>query len=518
MTAPGPDRNEPDPGAARPEPKSRPTRSALVDRAQPLSVKRAQVEFHNFASLGEPERNLRIYAEENVRRRTVLRKHRDFIGPMTPFLEIGANAGHTSYMLCNEFGAEGFALDISADSLRHGRALMDAWGLQKAPVRIAGDALQLPFADESLRMVCVFQTLSQFLDLDAVFREVARVLAPGGVFFFAEEPLRRRLSLRLYRCGYYENLRPWEKLLHNWGLLGYLVQDVIGAEQEESFGIRQNHTMALEHWDLLVKRYFAQHEYEVFVQQHGWGETMVKAVAMSRWRAARWLGGTLAAVCRKTGAGRQAPDARRQFRFESLLRCPDCQGELRLEVAQASRPAESISGDSATVSSTLRCSCGYAAHEEGGVYNLLPTSERAELYPGARDDIIDFSVPGHEKSLLDDWDELEGIYGNKYRWIGARSGKARLQRLRPEPQRLRIRGHAFEQGVPGKIDVIVNGSPLRTFEIDRTGLFVLEADLPDAPEYIVELSASPTWTVPTDDRSFTVTLSMLRLIGREPAA
>ena len=44
---------------------------------------------------------------------------------MTPFLEIGANAGHSSYMLANEFGASGFALDISADSLRHGRALME---------------------------------------------------------------------------------------------------------------------------------------------------------------------------------------------------------------------------------------------------------------------------------------------------------------------------------------------------------------------------------------------------------
>src|SRR5215470_11734713 len=104
--------------------------------AQPFSVKRAQVEFHNFASLGEPERNLRIYGEENTRRRTVIKKHREFIGDMSPFLEIGANAGHTSYMLANEFGATGFALDISADSLRHGRHLMDAWGLTKAPVRL----------------------------------------------------------------------------------------------------------------------------------------------------------------------------------------------------------------------------------------------------------------------------------------------------------------------------------------------------------------------------------------------
>jgi len=180
-----------------------------VTEAQPFSVKRAQVEFHNFASLGEPERNLSIYAEENARRGAVIRQHLGFIGEMTPFLEIGANAGHSSYMLANEFGASGFALDLSADSLRHGRALMDAWGLERAPVRVAGDAANLPFADASLRFVCAFQMLSQFMDIESVFREVTRVLAPGGVFLFAEEPLRRKLSLRLYRCPYYNTMKPW---------------------------------------------------------------------------------------------------------------------------------------------------------------------------------------------------------------------------------------------------------------------------------------------------------------------
>src|SRR6476620_2441666 len=138
--------------------------------AQPFSVKRAQVEFHNFASLGEPEVNLRIYNEENIRRGIVIRNHLKFIGSLTPFLEIGANAGHSSYMLANEFGAQGFALDLSADSLRHGRALMDAWHLDRAPIRLAGDAANLPFADESLRFVCAFRMLSQFMDIEAVSR------------------------------------------------------------------------------------------------------------------------------------------------------------------------------------------------------------------------------------------------------------------------------------------------------------------------------------------------------------
>src|SRR5205823_10615247 len=131
--------------------------------AQSFSVKRAEVEFHNFASLGEPDRAVEAYAQENVRRSAVIRNHLKFIGKMSPFLEIGANAGHTSYLLANDFGADGYALDISSDALRYGGTLIDRWGLSRAPVRMAGVAINLTFKDGSLRVVLVFKVLSQFM-------------------------------------------------------------------------------------------------------------------------------------------------------------------------------------------------------------------------------------------------------------------------------------------------------------------------------------------------------------------
>jgi len=468
-----------------------------LDQAQSLSVQRAQVEFHNFASFGQPERNLRIYAEENQRRAEVIRAHREFIGEMTPFLEIGANAGHTSYMLANDFGASGFALDLSADSLRHGRALMDAWGLERAPVRVAGDALHLPFADASLRMVCTFQTLSQFMNIGSVLEEVVRVLQPGGIFLFGEEPLLRALSLRLYRCPYFASMKPWERKLYDWGLLGYLVRDVIGADQEESFGIRQNHSLDLKQWRDLLEKYFAARELNVFVPERGWGERWVKRAAIrldphgSEWRAARLLGGTLAGVCRK--AGDSAP---RGFEhFEDFLRCPDCQSQMALDQQ-----------------GTLACiRCLYRAPNEGGVYNLLSSKSRRELYPGEREDIIDFSLPGHEKHLLEGWYELEGVYGNKYRWIGA-SASATLQRVDVGQQKLRIRGYASGQGIPGEVRVDVNGAQAGSWKLTRPGIFVLEAPVEDSSEYRIDIQASPEWSVPTDDRSFTVNISMIRLV------
>lgn len=477
--------------------------------AQALSVKRAQVEFHNFASLGEPDRAFAVYAEENVRRGAIIRRHLEFIGPMSPFLEIGANAGHTSYMLANEFGAYGFALDISADALRHGIALQDRWHLPNAPVRIAGDAANLPFADNSLRMVLAFQMLSQFMDIERVLVEVKRVLMPGGIFLFAEEPMRRLLSLHLYRCPYYENMKPWERKLYDWGLLGYIARDVIGAHQEESFGIRQNHRFYLPDWHRLLKKHFSEHEYELFVPERGWGERVAKKLAIrldpyrSTWRAARLLGGTLAAVCRKAGDA-NAVESNAVFHesFGDLLRCPDCHASLRLRD-----------------SDTLACeSCGYSAADEGSVFNLLPSAERKELYPGERDDVMDVSVPSHSALLREGWYDVEGVFGNKFRWIGGRASLL-LRRVNSGPQRVRIRGHAqdnlFQQGRPATVNVLANGQPVGSWTLDRTGLFVLEADVPDAADYAVEIQAAPEWSAPGDQRRLTLTLSMIRLIPVE---
>jgi SAM-dependent methyltransferase len=471
--------------------------------AQSLSVKRAQVEFHNFASLGEPERAARAYAEENERRGALLRKHLQFVGGLSPFLEIGANAGHTSYLLCNEFGGEGFALDISADALRHGIALQDRWGMARAPVRVAGDALNLPFADNSLRMVCAFQMLSQFMDIESVFVEVKRVLAPGGVFYFAEEPLKRLLTLGLFRAPYLDTMQPWERALHRNGLLGYLVRDVIGAHQEESFGIRQNHSMYLRDWKRLIDKHFVAAEYEVFVRSYGWGETAMRSIGKridrhrSDWVPARLLGGTLAAFCRKAGTPLGAPSGMEHF--ERYLRCPDCHGELTRDAAE-----------------TLRCQrCGYDAPNEGGVYNVLKLADRKELYPGDRGDLIDFSLPGHEAKLGTGWHELEGVFGNKYRWMSEKA-TATLARVKPGAQVLRIRGHAHEQcfqmGVPVTVEVRVNGGAPRRWTLERNGLFVLEQPLEDAPSYAIEIAGAPQWQARGDQRTFSVNVSMIRLV------
>ncbi|WP_321473852.1 methyltransferase domain-containing protein [uncultured Paludibaculum sp.] len=470
----------------------------MPDPAQSMSVKRAQVDFHNFASFGEPERVLAAYADENFRRGSVLKKNRDFICSLTPFAEVGANAGHTSYMLANEFHADGFALDLSADALRHGRFLRTAWDLKRSPVLTAGDATHLPFQDNSLAFVVSFQTLSQFLDVESVVREVHRVLAPGGVYYFAEEPVRRRLTLGRYRVPYPERMTPREKWLYDSGLLDFLASDVIGADQEESFGIRQNHAFGLRDWADLLNKYFETCRLITFPRERGWANQIAQTVI--RWlpgrpeeRVADLLGATLAAFCRKAGT------LPARLPLNQALACPDCQKPLNYKT-----PDELVCD-----------ACGFAAQQQDDVFNLLSTALRAELYPGNRLDTLDFSKPGHEAGLLSGFYEVEGDFGSKYRWIGGRA-VVRLVRMRPGAPLLRVQGFAPSVA---KIELRVNGRPAGQWNLDRPGLFVVQSPLPEEDEYEVEILASPTFDEPHqpagEGRVLSLNLSLIKLLPQE---
>ena len=52
-----------------------------------------------------------------------------------------------------------------------------------------------------------------------------------------------------------------------------------------------------------------------------------------------------------------------------------------------------------------------AAPNEGGVYNLLNSKDKKELYPGDRAHTIDFSLPDHEAPLGEGWHQVEGVFG-----------------------------------------------------------------------------------------------------------
>ncbi len=104
-------------------------------------------------------------------------------------LEIGAGTGYfTLNLLQAGVVREAVATDISPGMLTALTANASALGLEVETV--AADAEALPFADGSFDLVLGHAVLHHLPDLDQAFREIHRVLRPGGTFAFAGEPSR----------------------------------------------------------------------------------------------------------------------------------------------------------------------------------------------------------------------------------------------------------------------------------------------------------------------------------------
>lgn len=114
-------------------------------------------------------------------------------------LEVGAGAAQCSRWLAAR-GARPVALDLSHRQLQHALRLnehdADLGGAEAGFPLVEADAGALPFADGSFDMACsAFGALPFVADPARVFREVHRVLRPGGRWVFSlTHPVRWALA------------------------------------------------------------------------------------------------------------------------------------------------------------------------------------------------------------------------------------------------------------------------------------------------------------------------------------
>lgn len=101
-------------------------------------------------------------------------------------LDVGAGTGFCSHQLAERYAnAQIYALDFAFNMLRQTRAGTSWWQRFQNRYRfITGDAEQLPLADGSVDMLVSSLAIQWCNDLDRVFAEFRRVLAPGGMLMF----------------------------------------------------------------------------------------------------------------------------------------------------------------------------------------------------------------------------------------------------------------------------------------------------------------------------------------------
>ncbi|MBI4058008.1 methyltransferase domain-containing protein [Candidatus Microgenomates bacterium] len=190
---------------------------------QPLRAKVGEVQFRAEVTgqhLGKERQFEHEYTKSEMKavmREKIERIKKDFTTlknratPLSSFLEIGSGYGQASLILVNKFNAVGFATDIAVDPLRGVKETAKKFKFRKFPEIVVCDAESLPFHDNSFPFVFCYQTLHHFPHPGKVIREVYRVLAPGGYFFFAEEPVAQTFNIPLWRRP--TKLRWWEKFL-----------------------------------------------------------------------------------------------------------------------------------------------------------------------------------------------------------------------------------------------------------------------------------------------------------------
>lgn len=109
-------------------------------------------------------------------------------------LDLGAGTGEFSAALLRRYRrAEVVALDLALNMLCRARA---RGGWFRKPVCICADAERLPFAAHRFDFIFSNLTLQWCQDLEALFTELQRVLAPGGLLLFTSFGPDTLLELR----------------------------------------------------------------------------------------------------------------------------------------------------------------------------------------------------------------------------------------------------------------------------------------------------------------------------------
>lgn len=275
-----------------------------------------------------------------------------------PFLELGAERCQRSLVLANDFGLDGFAADLSFESLLYADFLARQEGFTTVPKRICCDAMRLPLADNSIGFAFCYQTLHHFPDPAPIVQEIYRVLRPGAVFFIDEEPIARVCKLNLWKRRVEPRTTENKYLRY---AKDYLLDFVSEPHVNEvDYGICENDDISLAQWESALGQ-VAKKNIRLRVLPMPRMMSHVNHNS-SQWGLRSWicqgLGGMLTATVQP-----KAADAVAGKMPAEALCCPACRGHLNESAG------------------TLSChSCGSSYPVRHGIPMLLPREELNSLY------------------------------------------------------------------------------------------------------------------------------------------
>lgn len=144
-------------------------------------------------------------------------------------LDVGTGTAHLAATLAQAMpGGRVVAVDLTRPMLRAGRAWLAGREEAERVALLAGDALRLPFADRCFDCAGSAFLVRNLADLEAGFREQARVVRTGGMVACLELSWPRSLWMRAVFPVYFGQVVPLvgRVVAGDWGAYAYLPASV----------------------------------------------------------------------------------------------------------------------------------------------------------------------------------------------------------------------------------------------------------------------------------------------------
>ncbi len=209
-------------------------------------------------------------------------------------LDVGANTCGEAEVLTSR-GYSLIAMDINEVALDLSQQRVDRFG-RRAPSYVAGDANQIPLANDSISFILCFETLHHLENPGRALSELNRVLLPGGKFFMFEP----------------YSYNPYRRLSE--------IRDKFKGTIEKSFGKKELRAL------VQGAGFQMTHVKKTVLPPSKWkmryvnpGRRVLKLTYHAVARRIPWLFGSLDAVATKPG---RLPKDDALPAFESILRCP----------------------------------------------------------------------------------------------------------------------------------------------------------------------------------------------------
>lgn len=147
------------------------------------------------------------------------------IGKATHMLDVGSGAGGPAIYIADKTGCRVSGIEINEVGVDVSRKLAKNSGLEKRTEFHLGDAMEMPFADNTFDLAISLNVMNVFEDKTGLFKEVYRVLKPlgtwaflSGTFEISEDDETKRKMARGYLIPqYYDSLESYREKLESAG-------------------------------------------------------------------------------------------------------------------------------------------------------------------------------------------------------------------------------------------------------------------------------------------------------------